>query len=285
MSSAQAATSGASAARIGATTQSTPATTNVTAEFSIVPVVEGTMRDWIDEALGPVRRRGLAFAVNPIGTTIEGPLPEIFAAVAEAHELLMAHGPERLVTLLRIDDRPGGTQPHEPLARARPELTAGTRGDLRGIEFVRDYLDTRSVRYRVIKHSEHFTAASEAEAAGVAPHHAAKAVALRCGDDYYRLAVVRASDTLDLNKARDLLGLDKRLRLATEAELAEAFPEFELGALPPFTAGHTPEIVDRHLFEFDEIVCSGGDHRHSIALDPNEIVRVARPRIADIRTD
>jgi len=29
-------------------------------------------------------------------------------------------------------------------------------------------------------------------------------------------------------------------------------------------------------------VCAGGDHRHSITLDPRELLRVTEPRVADL---
>ena len=42
------------------------------------------------------------------------------------------------------------------------------------------------------------------------------------------------------------------------------------------------EIVDRRLLDHDSIVGSGGDHRHSIRIDPNALVKVASPTLADI---
>ena len=37
-----------------------------------------------------------------------------------------------------------------------------------------------------------------------------------------------------MNKLRDLLGATRQLRLASEAEIARAFPSLEVGAVPPF---------------------------------------------------
>jgi prolyl-tRNA editing enzyme YbaK/EbsC (Cys-tRNA(Pro) deacylase) len=33
------------------------------------------------------------------------------------------------------------------------------------------------------------------------------------------------------------------------------------------------------------VLCSGGDHRHSLKLDPNEMVRVTEARVGDISHD
>ena len=54
-------------------------------------------------------------------------------------------------------------------------------------------------------------------------------------------------------------------------------------ALPPFgPLLPAPEVVDVRLLYHDRVVCAGGDHRHSLSLDPRELVRVAEPRVADV---
>lgn len=149
---------------------------------------------------------------------------------------------------------------------------------------VTEYLDGEKIEYEVVEHGERFTAAAEARAAGVGPQDAAKEVVLRSGDEYV-LAVIPASERLDLKKARDLLG-DTELRLATEAELARDFTQFELGALPPFgPILGARQIVDERLLDHEKVLCNGGDHRHSLKVDPKEMVRVADARVADLRQD
>lgn len=152
------------------------------------------------------------------------------------------------------------------------------------IDTVTQYLDGQQVGYEVVEHDERFTAAAEARASGIGPEDAAKDVVLR-KDGQYVLAVIPASERLDLKKTRDLLDEDE-LRLATEDELAADFADFELGALPPFGPIHNvDQIVDRRLLEHDRVLCSGGDHRHSLQIDPNEIIRVTQARVGDICQD
>jgi Ala-tRNA(Pro) deacylase len=153
------------------------------------------------------------------------------------------------------------------------------------IDILTGYLDEKGVAYEVVEHSERFTAASEARAAGTDPDDAAKDVVLRSGEEYV-LAVIPASDQLDLRKAADLLGEEGELRLASEADLAQRFPEFELGALPPFgPILNVEQIVDRRLLEHERVLCSGGDHRHSVRIDPNEMVRVSGATVGDLAKD
>lgn len=48
---------------------------------------------------------GLRYQLNPMFTTIEGDLSEIFDAIEEMHEALVGMGAERLSTVVKIDDR------------------------------------------------------------------------------------------------------------------------------------------------------------------------------------
>jgi Ala-tRNA(Pro) deacylase len=147
------------------------------------------------------------------------------------------------------------------------------------------FLDEHGVAYELVEHEKQFTAAGEAQAAGIEPHDAAKALLVRENGEYL-LAVIPASRRLDLKKLRATLEEHPKLRLATEDEIDSDFPAFELGAVPPLGPGlPSAEVVDRALLEHDRVLCNAGDHAHSLLLDPNEIVRVGGSRVADICED
>jgi Ala-tRNA(Pro) deacylase len=151
-----------------------------------------------------------------------------------------------------------------------------------GIAAVTAYLDGEGVRYEVVEHRPTFSAAAEARAAGTEPREAAKTLVLhdRAG---YRLAVIPAMRRLDLHRCRELLGATSHLRLATEAELERDFPMFDVGAMPPLgPMVPVPEIIDVHLLYHDRILCAGGDHRHSLRLDPRDLLRLTEPRVASL---
>jgi Ala-tRNA(Pro) deacylase len=151
-----------------------------------------------------------------------------------------------------------------------------------GLEAVTGFLDEQGVGYEVREHRAAETAAEEARAAGLPPSDVAKTVALRDGDRY-RLAVIPASHRLDLAKVRETLGAGKSLRLATEREMKTDFPQFEVGALPPVgPLLGAPEVLDERLLEHERILCNAGDHRHGVLLDPNDLVEVVQPNVADI---
>jgi Ala-tRNA(Pro) deacylase len=154
--------------------------------------------------------------------------------------------------------------------------------EARGIDAVTTFLETHGVGYDVVEHRPTFSAAAEARAAGAELFEAAKTLALHDRDGY-RMAVIPATHRLDLQRMRELLGATGHLRLASEAELERDFPMFDVGAMPPLGAMMPmPEIVDVHLLYHQQILCAGGDHRHSIRLDPRDLLRVSEPRVASL---
>jgi prolyl-tRNA editing enzyme YbaK/EbsC (Cys-tRNA(Pro) deacylase) len=161
------------------------------------------------------------------------------------------------------------------------EGPAGTV-DANGIAAVTAFLESHGVRHEVVEHRPTFSAAAEARASGTEPREAAKTLALH-DHDGYRMAVIPATHRLDLHRAREVLGASSHLRLATEAELEQDFPTFDVGAMPPLgPMMPMPEVIDVHLLYHDRILCAGGDHRHSLRVDPRDLLRVCEPRVAAI---
>jgi Ala-tRNA(Pro) deacylase len=154
-----------------------------------------------------------------------------------------------------------------------------------GVDAVARYLDDQGVAYEVVEHRTTYTAGAEARAAGVPAQDVAKTIVLR-DDQGYRLAVVPASERLDLEKARELFGAGKSLRLASEEEMGADFGGFEVGALPPIGPMlPAPEVLDRRLLDHERILFAGGDHRHGVLMDPNDLVEVTQAKVADVCED
>lgn len=154
-----------------------------------------------------------------------------------------------------------------------------------GVGAVTSYLHATGVGYELIEHPATYTAAAEARVTGTPPNAEAKTVVLR-SNGMYRLAVIPASDRLDLRKVRDVLGERSELRFATESEMGNDFPQFEVGAVPPLGPMLPAlEIVDSKLVDSGHIVCSAGDHRHSVRLDARELLTTVDPLVADVCED
>lgn len=151
-----------------------------------------------------------------------------------------------------------------------------------GISAVTEYLRGEGVPHEVVEHEETLSAAGEAAATQHCPQQVAKTIVLH-DRGAYMLAVVPASDRLDLHKVRELLGASGSLQLASEAQMTNDFPALEVGAVPPLgPMVPAAELVDRRLLEEERVLCAGGDHRHSVLLDPRDIVTATDARVADI---
>jgi len=150
-----------------------------------------------------------------------------------------------------------------------------------GLGAVTAFLERRGVPYEVVEHERTQSAAEEARAAGLPAANAAKTVVLS-DQDGLRLAVIPASERLDLHKVGHVLG-SQGLRLVTEQEMAERLERIEVGAVPPFGSMFDAlELMDERLLSQDRILCSGGDHEHSILVDPRDVIQAGEARVADI---
>jgi Ala-tRNA(Pro) deacylase len=141
-------------------------------------------------------------------------------------------------------------------------------------------LKREHVSYELVPHRHTETAMAEAEALHVDPHHVAKTLILRTPFGYVR-AVLRAVDRLDLGKARFALDTAE-VELASEVDLVGAYPEFELGAVPPVGGAYDRVLVDQRVFDSPVVLFEAGTHDESIRLRTGELLSVAEAEIADL---
>lgn len=128
---------------------------------------------------------------------------------------------------------------------------------------VTEHLEKLGIRFEVLPHPPATSALGEALALGVAADEVVKTVVLDV-ETGHALAIIPASRRLDLNMVRRALG-DAHARLATEREIAEYFPEFELGAMPPLPSMmHLPVVIDPSILEHRTITFAAGTQRESV---------------------
>ena len=145
-------------------------------------------------------------------------------------------------------------------------------------------LEQASIAYELIEHPRTTTAVAEARVLGVGAHEVAKTVVLTSPDGFVR-AVLAASDRLDFGKLHEILGTQD-VELATEAILAGAYPEFELGAVPPLTGGDGDRVlVDRRLCENDWVVLEAGTHEQSLRLRTSDLIELTDAQLVDLSQD
>ena len=143
-----------------------------------------------------------------------------------------------------------------------------------------EQLERSSIEFELIDHARTENAAAEARILGLNPHEVAKTVILVTPDGFVR-AVLPASERLDLRKARSLLGTGD-VQLASEQVLAGAYPEFELGAVPPLAAGGDRVLVHRGLCDNECVVLEAGTHMQSVRLRTADLVSVSHAERVDL---
>jgi Ala-tRNA(Pro) deacylase len=94
---------------------------------------------------------------------------------------------------------------------------------------------------------------------------------------------VPASERIDLGKVRDYVEGGKRVHLTAEDELVRDYPEFELGAVPPFGgASRDRVLVDARVAEQPSVVLEVGSHERSVRLQTAALLKLTEAEIVDI---
>jgi Ala-tRNA(Pro) deacylase len=144
-------------------------------------------------------------------------------------------------------------------------------------------LDAAEIEYSVVPHRRTERAVDEAEALGVPPSAVAKTIVLSAPDGFVR-AVLPAPEHLDLRKVRDVLGR-KDVELATEAQLSGAYPDYELGAVPPLSGSRDRVLLDKQLSAQETVLIEAGVHDASLKLRTKDLVAYTRASIVDLCRD
>lgn len=130
---------------------------------------------------------------------------------------------------------------------------------------LKEYLDREHVHYEVLPHPEAFRAAAIAHVLHTSEKEMAKVVIVKV-DEQIVMTVLPASWQVDLHRLRDVF-MTNHVRLATEEEFKDLFPDCELGAMPPFGILYgLPVFVDHSLTEDDAIVFQAGTHSEAIRM-------------------
>jgi Ala-tRNA(Pro) deacylase len=142
---------------------------------------------------------------------------------------------------------------------------------------LKSLLDENQIPYSVMTHTTAYTAQGAAAVMQISGKELAKTVVLWVGEEM-SLAVLPAPNHVRLDKLADELG--KSVRLATEQEFSDRFPDCELGAMPPFGSLYNlPVYVDESLAADEAIVFNAGTHRDAIRMRFDDFVRMTKPKV------
>jgi Ala-tRNA(Pro) deacylase len=143
------------------------------------------------------------------------------------------------------------------------------------------YLDANRIRYSHSIHRRAETALETAAAERIHPHDLAKTI-VYAGDNGFGIAVVPGDELVDLPEVARLLG-STTMRLADEGELAEIFPDCELGAMPPFGEPYQmPVLLDAGLAGREFIAFAIGTHSDVVRMSVPDYLRHVRPLVGGL---
>lgn len=141
---------------------------------------------------------------------------------------------------------------------------------------VAEALKRERMPYLVFRHPRAYTAQETAAVAHIRGRCAVKVV-ICFADEQPVQALVPAHYLVDLERLRLLAGADA-LRLANEAEIAALYPDFEVGAVPPFGTlyGHRV-FVEQCFMGEPEMVFNAGTHTESICMHYADLAEMVKP--------
>ena len=140
------------------------------------------------------------------------------------------------------------------------------------------FLDKHDAEYTHSVHEPAFTAKQLAAIDHVPEGRVAKTIVF-LADDCFAMAVLPANERVNLAMLGSAVGA-RQIRLATESELNQLFPDCEVGAMPPFgSLFGLPVYIDGALATQNRVEFLGGTHRDVIHMKFAEFVRLADPLV------
>ncbi|MFC3716536.1 aminoacyl-tRNA deacylase [Luteimonas soli] len=175
----------------------------------------------------------------------------------------------------RIDAQPDARARHT--SRVRAGAAADPKQETTMLSpRLHHFLDERHAAYTTLSHERTVTAQETANSAHIGNRHFAKTVMLKVGGDL-AMMVMPAAYRIDLTRLSRALG-GREVELAQEPEFSDAFPDCELGAMPPFgNLYDMPVYVDARLSEHPEIAFNAGSHTELMQMPYAEFEQLVKP--------
>jgi len=148
---------------------------------------------------------------------------------------------------------------------------------------LKNFLNRHGVRYVSILHSPAFTAPEIAALSDVSGNNFAKTVIVKT-EDGLAMVVLPANRKIVLSDLREMM-LCEKAELASESEFQTAFPDCEVGAMPPFGNLYgLPVYLAKSLAEEKEIAFNAGTHRETIEMPFEDYANLVNPTVLDFVT-
>lgn len=146
-------------------------------------------------------------------------------------------------------------------------------------EKMETYLHENQVPFQEQQHPRTFSALTIAESEHISSKKAAKTVILQVNEQMMCF-VLPAAYYVDLEKVRAIMGTED-VRLAHEDEFELAFPDCEVGTMPPFGNLYgIPVYVDTSLAAEDSVTFPVGTYTDTMTIKYADFDRLVHPHIS-----
>jgi Ala-tRNA(Pro) deacylase len=143
---------------------------------------------------------------------------------------------------------------------------------------LRDFLDSKNIKYVTIEHSRAYTANEIAATAHIPGKELAKTVMVKI-DGKMTMTVLPAYCKINFELLQEAAGASN-VELSSEQEFKDMFPGCEIGAMPPFGNLYGMEVlVDKSLCEDEEIAFNAGSHTELIRLSYKDFEGLVKPKV------
>jgi Ala-tRNA(Pro) deacylase len=148
---------------------------------------------------------------------------------------------------------------------------------------LKEFLDGKGAKYVLISHAPACTAQEIAASAHIPGKELAKTVMVKV-DGKMSMAVLPATYIVDFDRLKSAVGASE-VKLASESEFKDLFPECELGAMPPFgNLYDIPVYADRVLAEDEEIAFNAGTLKELFRMSYKDFETYVQPEVTEFAT-
>ena len=142
---------------------------------------------------------------------------------------------------------------------------------------IKTFLDEKNIKYVMVKHSKAYTTQELAAAVHVSGYQIAKTVIIKV-DGQLCMAVLPAAFQIDFAILKEVTG-GKEVKLATEEEFKDMFPDCEVGAMPPFGNLYDMPVYVAEKLGYESIITfNAGTHTDLIQIAYDDFESLVKPK-------
>jgi len=143
---------------------------------------------------------------------------------------------------------------------------------------LQEFLDSQVVKYLKIAHSPAYTAREVAQSLHIKGHKVAKTIIVFI-EGKMAMAVMPANRSIDFDHFQKEIGAQE-IKLASEGQFKDMFPDCEVGAMPPFGNLYGMQVsMNQHLTEDKEIFFNACTHSELIRMSYQDFERLVKPKV------